>query len=338
MAKKKLTNIFRRQPKSAGFTLIELLVSVAIGWIVISGLIYFVVQLLRTDQQEFARTETEREMSIALDYITSDMREAVYVYEGECLGTNPGRATGTNNYCPGLSNFINFGAARPVLAFWKLEALPYVENATGSSDDLPADCNGFSTSTTVTPNRTTCQALLLSRNSYTLVVYLLRTDNPNGETWEGPARLVRYELRQYSNLLALQQTPGYCDPSQLINPTSWPRNRDGTNVPGCNGVPEYREQVLVDLVDNATAPAASCASLGADYSPSIPDGMTGFYACVKRPLDASGNVQLQDIVISLRGNAIKRAGASVFSSPSFTPTVQTQVKIRSALNRTPPQL
>lgn len=337
MAKKKLTNIFRRQPKSAGFTLIELLVSVAIGWIVISGLIYFVVQLLRTDQQEFARTETEREMSIALDYITSDMREAVYVYEGECLSANPGRATGTTNYCPGLSNIINFGAAKPVLAFWKLETLPYVENATGS-DNLPDDCDGFSTSTTVTPNRTTCQSVLISRNSYTLVVYSLRTDSSSGETWEGPGRLVRYELRQYSNLSTLQQTPGYCDPSQLINPTSWPRNRNGTNVQGCSSTPEYWEQVLVDLVDNATTPADSCASLGSDYSPSIPDGMTGFYACVKRPLDASGNVQLQDIVISLRGNAIKRAGASVFSSPSFTPTVQTQVKIRSALNRTPPQL
>lgn len=337
MLKKKLRNMFRHQRKSAGFTLIELLISVAIGWIVISGLIYFVVQLLRTDQQEFARTETEREMSIALDYITSELKEAVYVYEGECLGTNPGRAVNTANYCPGLSTVIDFGQAKPVLAFWKLEPVPYVENPSGT-EDLPEDCNAFSDSIEVNPNKSTCQALLISRNSYTLVVYSLRTDNPSGETWEGPGRLVRYELRQYRNLSTLEQTPGYCDPAQLVSPTSWPKDKKGEAPKGCGSKPAYSEQVLVDLVDNTTTPAASCSSLGSDYSSSIPDSMTSFYACVKRPLDASGNVQLQDIFLSLRGNAIKRAGASLYTDPSFTPIVQAQVKIRSALNREPSQL
>lgn len=335
MAKRKFINIFRRQHKSAGFTLIELLVTVAIGWIVISGLIYFVVQLLRSDQQEFARTQTERDMSAALNYMTSELQEATYVYEGECLGTAARGAPSTSaspnpGYCPGLQSVIASTQPNltPVLAFWKLEQLPYVQNPTGN-DQLPSNC---------TAGDTTCQSLLITRNSYTLVVYSVETtSNP---TWEGPSRIVRYQLRQYSNLRGMQQTQGYADPSQT-GFTSWPRTNTG-NLPSGYSNPDYNEEVLVDLVDTTKAATCSNEDLNgdgiSDYSTSPTAGNTGFLACVRRPIDSAGNIQLQDAIVYIRGNAVKRAGASLYSSPSFYPTVQAQVKTRSTLNRIPPQL
>ena len=77
--------LFRRRSSAKGFTLIELLVALLIGGIISSALLYGVVELLQTNQRESSRAETQREMQLALDYISSELREAVFVYDGGCL-------------------------------------------------------------------------------------------------------------------------------------------------------------------------------------------------------------------------------------------------------------
>ena len=108
--------------QSAGFTLIELLVAMFIGSIITSILLFLVVQLLQTSQRESARSDTQREMQMALDYIGRDLREAVYVYDGNCLASSPP----SGSACKGLLSYLPATTASnlPVLAFWRVDPLP----------------------------------------------------------------------------------------------------------------------------------------------------------------------------------------------------------------------
>ncbi|NJO66710.1 MAG: type II secretion system protein, partial [Leptolyngbyaceae cyanobacterium RM1_405_57] len=97
----------RQKRKSSGFTLIELLVVIVIAGGIISGLMYLVVELLGVDQRESSRTETQREMQLAMDYIASELREAVYVYDGRCFAGISTANPPTN--CPALINYLPAG-------------------------------------------------------------------------------------------------------------------------------------------------------------------------------------------------------------------------------------
>lgn len=287
-----------------------------------------------------ALSRTQEEMAMALDYIESDLKQAVYVYEGECLTGRPDDPITKNidESCPGLSKVISFPTGvTPILAFWKLDEVPY---STKSEDQLPADC-------TATPDSAACNALKISRNTYTLVVYSLRTDTPSGETWEGPARLTRYQLRQYSNLSAMTETSGWRDPAG-VNFTKWPC--DDQNA-GCTtaqlayseGGTNKTADVLVDVVDNQDNPAAVACPDSNPAAVACPDsnpystakatGFSSFYAFVRRPNQGSS----QDVIVYLRGNAIKRAGM-IGRNPSYLPQLQAQIKTRTVFNYIPPDL
>ncbi len=339
MAEKKFTKIFRRrQRQSAGFTLIELLVSVAIGWIVISGLLYFIVQMLETNQKEFALAQTQVEMDDALSYIKTELEDAAYVYEGDCL---TGRGTaGNSDYCSGLANWIAFPAGvTPVLAFWKLEQLPYREDPS-AAQDLPAiaacGTNGQ------------CINTLLMRNSYTLVVYSLSTQNASNIWNSNLARITRYELRQFDpDALATavssnpqRTTQGWVNPTTDASFGSWPRKNDGTLSSGATAPAGFSDVVLVDLVDfsvNNNSPA--CPS---GYNISPPNALNiakngsainSFYACVGAPSPGNG----QDVIVYLRGNAKERAGGKG-NTASYTPLIQTRVQTRAVFQRKPPSI
>lgn len=361
MANKMLKRIFRRQRNPAGFTLIELLVTVVIGSIILSGLLFLVNDLLRTDKQEFALAETEREMQMAADYIAADLQEAVYVYEGECLtGRADAPATTVNEYCPGLSSILgltNNNDVMPVLALWKLDAVPYSDDQSlPTFDDCENDFPATAPETQVTQQQ--CKSQLITRNSYTLVVYSLSRENPNN-LWEpSTARLTRYELRKYNTTLPntlknLVINQGYRDPSPSFQ--SWPNDSNGSAPPSDYQNPVYSSVPLVDLVDYNTQPAFSQPPCAPNYSLTPPNALnnaknsnkliTGFYACVRIPTDNQGRSVPQDVIVYLRGNAIKRAGKidsdnrdSQNLPTTYLPTVKTQVQVRGIFNRIPPRL
>lgn len=81
----KWLNCLLKPPKvQSGFTLIEVLIAAAIGSIIISSLLWLLVNLISTERRESALNETERDMKRTLDYIASDLKQAVYIYDGGC--------------------------------------------------------------------------------------------------------------------------------------------------------------------------------------------------------------------------------------------------------------
>lgn len=335
-----------RKRKTAGFTLTELLVGMVIASIVVSGLMYLVVELLQTNQRESVQTETQRDMQIALDYISSEVREAVYVYSGGCLQGQGSIASGGNggptlDYCPGIVNHIISTPANsmPVIAFWKLDSLPLL---------LQKQCDDNDANTPDPALNVPC----VSGRTYSLVVYFLRK-NQASEIWEGKARITRYELSQYKSDGTVNTT--YVNPDQAgVTFRIWPYKRSGnTLTPPPLQAPKLIDDpvVLTDFVDdtardynNDGTTEDSTVSCPADYaiSPTITTApfsttppMRSFYACVRVGPNGTEEAGNQDIFISLRGNASGRSG---IDDNSFLPTLQTQVLRRGIVDKIPAPL
>jgi type II secretory pathway pseudopilin PulG len=308
----------------------ELLVVMVLASAIMSGLMYLVVELLTTNQRESSLNETQRDMQNALDYISSELREAVYIYPGECLtGTGAGPTDPT--FCPGLAarlpNAVT-NSAVPVLAFWKLEDLP---------DQVREACANSPASV---PVGTNC----VSGHSYSLVVYSLSTADPN-DIWDGNARITRYELSEFGST-GLARNQGYVSPGgdQPFFRT-WPF-QNGIDL--STGAMAGQPQVLVDFVDDGSGQtesytAASEASCPTGYSVSPPDGLLGargfagvrsFYSCVQTTDDAGVNITLADnpdTLVYLRGNANGRPG--ILNENVFMTGLETRVISRNAFQR-----
>lgn len=303
-----------RQKQTGGFTLLELLMAIVVGSIVMYAMMSLVLSLLGTEKRETAKSQIQQEMSLAMDYIGSELQEAVYIYPGDCLD---GTAGGTNE-CVDLRPQINFPAGiQPILAFWKLEPVPYT-----ADDSLPADCSTVS-------SPTECRDLKTRGHTYTLVVYSLRENQ--AEPWEGPAQITRYRLRKYEELSSLTPTP----PFDKNDPDPKPSNFGQWTASGTIQTTLGDHPVLVDSVDNLDQPQlANCPT---DYTRSAVDGddISSFYACVRNP----GEGTMQDAIVFLRGNAVKRAGQPDGSrNPVYLPSLQRQVQARSVFLREPPTL
>ncbi|AFY80526.1 prepilin-type N-terminal cleavage/methylation domain-containing protein [Oscillatoria acuminata] len=283
-----------------GFTLLELLASMMIVSVIITTILALVVDLLGTNQKETAQTETQQEMQRAIDYISSELREAIYIYDNRCFQGNA-----SNPECRGIFNYLTIPANTvPVLAFWKLEPLP--ENCQLPSAD-PDD---------------PCKDLRIGGRTYSLVVYYLSTHNPNN-TWTGKARIARYQLDKFqSNTVAPELVAGYIDPKpeKFID---WPYQT------GSHAVTHANLDILVDFVDvNNEDTDAECPA-SYELTPSQPFAQSklgqsnlGFYSCIRQPEDKKA----QDALIFIRGNANGKPGVT---SDAYLPVLQTQVMRRS---------
>ena len=98
--------------KSGGFTLVELLVALAMSSIIITLLLQFMISVITTDSDEEIKINSEQEIQIALDYISRDLQEAIYIYD----------AAGINAIKPQL-RYPNDNTKTPILVFWKREIL-----------------------------------------------------------------------------------------------------------------------------------------------------------------------------------------------------------------------
>lgn len=160
---------------------------------------------MQINQRESAQAETQRELQKALNFINSELREAVYVYGGDCL---QGQTTPT--FCPGITNYVSVPAnSVPVLSFWKLAPLP---------TPLQDQCNKGTADSTVPCN---------SGRTYSLVVYFLIKNQPTDPiNGQGKARIARYVLTQYdSNGIA---TANYVNPAQVgVSFGIWPYQSNG---------------------------------------------------------------------------------------------------------------
>ena len=333
--------------KSAGFTLVELLVAMIIGGIITSILLFLVVQLLQTSQRESARSDTQREMQMALDYIGRDLREAVYVYDGNCLSNSPYSYPLGNATCNGLlkTGYLPSPGSTnlPVLAFWRVDPLP-------PKIDALCKANAGAFSETDSTKQNTALAPIsnipcVSRRMYTLVIYSLDWDN-SGTTWSGRARIKRYQLPQYaySAASATDTTPGWRFPAGGdVSFLSWPLDAKGLESSD-RGTPvafnSTNTQVLVDFVDLAglsttpteavcPSPVTTAATPGYTLTPASANNR-GFYVCVKGA-EGKGNLN-QEVSIFLQGNAAGRPGLPLNAS-NVPISMQTRVMTRGALDK-----
>ncbi|TVR08652.1 MAG: prepilin-type N-terminal cleavage/methylation domain-containing protein [Phormidium sp. GEM2.Bin31] len=314
-----------RQRSSLGFTLTEVLVSMIIAAIIMSGLMTLMVELLTSDARETARNETQQEMQMALEYVSADIREAVHVYDGECL-------EGSND-CAGFADAISRDNSVPVLAFWKLEDLPdAVRNAQCVGGEMNHD------------NQVPC----VSGRSYTLIVYYLtRNDEGNG-VWSGLGRLQRGRLASFTN----SNQPNFQAPysgNEELSFRGWqPENVNSMQVTTLVDFVDSRAMNEIPELQDAGGASVQCPdshvitpSDGILASSGFPD-MRNFYACIRDDSvtaddpNSTGSTQVfnQKVILFLRGNAAGKAGIRD-ANIGFMPAIQTQVLNRSVREKTP---
>lgn len=335
-----------QQAVDGGFTLAELLVASIVGSLIVVGLLGISVDLIRRDQEEAIRTETQRDMQRALDFMISELRDAVYVYPGgETPSTNV--AAECNNEdstsCPPYIKYVGLPTdTTPVLAFWKNDPV---------DESILSGLNCSAASSTV--KQQDCERLLQTRNFFSLVIY---TQEVGGGSFKGKTVIRRYFLPKYSNtdLRNLQEnadiTTGYIDPS-LFSSTffaTWPLlpptgDLDGATNPDWSG----QNPVLVDFVDAAVNPditdVPDCPAVDINSdgdtldsedirytrSPKSETNFTNFYACIRDVGQVVGVPQ--DVVIYLRGNPEGRIG---FEPRKDTlPILKSQVVVGGSIDR-----
>jgi prepilin-type N-terminal cleavage/methylation domain-containing protein len=312
LIKTQLNRVKLPRSKASGFTLIELLVAMIISAIVLSALLSFMVDILRTDRREQAKSTSEQELQAALDYITRDLQQAVYIYDATGIGA-------IRSQLPEPSATDK----APVLVFWKREFLK----------DARAVSTGFD-----------------DQYVYSLVAYYLIKD-PTGcqsTPWSCTARVGRFQIKdgvstETGYLSGYQPDAGF----RLFSVGSSDSISTAMNQWTKNGTYSTGIDTLVDFVDHTLATTAPSAlnpvcppntqqipqysgSGGSVADDSLKTG--SFYACV----DSSRAVAK----VYLRGNAfartlnksqmVNRAQYRQTLSPFF-PSVSAQVQGRGLL-------
>ncbi|OCQ91444.1 prepilin-type N-terminal cleavage/methylation domain-containing protein [Oscillatoriales cyanobacterium USR001] len=320
-----------------GFTLIELLVAMIMTFLILTPLLAFVVDVLNTDRKEQVKSNTEQEIQAALDFISEDLGQAIYIYDNEGINT------ATNNINDKLPHNIDAAAGTPILVFWKRQLMKKVLPTLATSGDCAA-----------TGTDTTCNDSYV----FSLVAYYLKQDNtaiwcqPAGGTC--PARITRYQYRD--GVINTNVTPpAYfpvtdtlrgAEPDDFVpfslsisganlqaKMNQWPRQVDGGTRAITITAPTA--QVLVNYIDTSTVTAITDECKKALGNPKLPDGTTdaaetklristtsnSFYVCV----DSTKTVAR----VTIRGNALRKLqNNATYSSAgsAFFPTASVQVQ------------
>ncbi|MEI6445774.1 MAG: hormogonium polysaccharide secretion pseudopilin HpsC [Nostocales cyanobacterium ELA583] len=303
--------IYKVLDKTGGFTLIELLVSLVISFLIIAPLFSFMTSVMITDRDEQAKTNSEAEVQLALNYISRDLQQAVYIYD----------TAGINTIKPQLA-YQSDNTKTPILVFWKRELLNSIVPTVSGNDDTFV---------------------------YSLVIYYLIKDS--NQTWSKAARIARWQIRDGVSVTGVTCQGISSDADNCPSPGFAPFNKyfddsDSLDI----GMKKWRKSttaytadaiVLIDYVDQTTnsPPAATCpANIAATtttdgiiWSVIKPTSMTGFYVCVDRT-----NTTAQ---VFIRGNALARIHSNAntikytASKKSFFPTTSLRVQGRGFLSK-----
>lgn len=309
-----------------GFTLIELLVAMLIAVIIITPVMGFMVSLMNTDRQEEAKATSEQELQTAINFMTQDLQQAVYIYDNDGLSRNSApnnfAASGIRNQIPSTNTFgCPAGATcTPVLVFWKRQFLDR--------------------DTKITNNKTVGQIMADPKVRgvpgdtfvYSLVGYSLIEGGGANTPWSDVARIARFEIRdgileQDGRTYAAPPEDGFQSfdlsvASGLENVMNqWQKNPTQTFTVG---------DVLVDYVAKSGQGVPSpvvCDTNGTiNAKQRISAGNDAFVACV--------DVEDGTARVYVRGNALARIQTDSKyreARSSFFPLVSTQVEGRGFL-------
>ncbi|MBN3878308.1 MULTISPECIES: hormogonium polysaccharide secretion pseudopilin HpsC [unclassified Nostoc] len=293
-----------KQNKNSGFTLIELLVAMLIAFLVITPLLSFMISVLNTDGQEQAKANSEQEIKAALDYITRDLQQAIYIYDATGIACLSGTVdASTNNTCPNASttgNQLPNGTDKvPVLVFWKRELVNQAITITGTEKD--------------------------DTFVYSLVAYYLIKDTSASTTWSNAARIARWEIKDgVPNTAATVTCSGFAAtekflpcPDKGFKPFDLSQKgitlQAKMNSWAGGGTYDQVPVVLVDFIDQTTIADETPTVTAASITCPAPTGLVfqrvpstivrrGFYACV----NSVGADNRSSVEVYLRGNAQAR--------------------------------
>jgi prepilin-type N-terminal cleavage/methylation domain-containing protein len=318
--------------KNYGFTLIEIMVGLVISSMIITSLLGFMINIMQTESREEVKINSEQEIQSALEYISRDLQQAVYIYNAEGIEA-------INNQLPSPPD----GTDRvPVLVFWQRELMNDVLQNSGRGRD-----DAF---------------------VYSLVIYFLIQDtntNNSNSIWSKTARIGKWKIRDgvlangndASSTISCpggypgKYVKGYASDPDEFCPSSGFAPFDfhgrGTVMERMNawrkgnGAYTARTFVLIDYIDQTTdnPPPAICPPNSTNpnitWSKVTPDSfnttktgkMTSFYACVD-----SLNTTAQ---IFIRGNALARLNSHDYDyseqQKTYFPTASIKVQGRGFL-------
>lgn len=329
-----------REEQNSGFTLIELLVAMIIAFIVITPVLGFMINVMKTDKQEQAKATSEQDLQTAIDYINQDLQQAVYIYDNDALNRNSSTTaaqSGIKNQIPQRSGGANGCPAsvtvcEPVLVFWKRNL---VDSATRST----------------TQTNTTVGSLTGGNDTfvYSLVAYYL-IEGANG-SWSDVARIGRFEVSDgIRSTTGDGNNNGYHD---AFEPDSgfalFDLQKSGNLKTKMNqwtkataNFPANSMDILVDYIDVTNSGADATVTCNTSTEQQVPADNTpanttdakkysNFVACVD---SEKGTVR-----VFIRGNALARVNITTKAArnkyqkarDSFFPVVSTQVKGRGFL-------
>lgn len=339
-----LTRHFKPKNIFAGFTLIELLAATIMSGLVISTLLSFMLDVMRANAKETARKNTMQDMTVALDFITNELQEAVYIYTGAELEDRGIIAESEDDEDKdGIKDILDLpdsGNLEPILVFWKLEDAPYT-----TSDSFPSDCSQFAPNPETATDqekakKESCEQLKISQRTYTLVAYL--QDSDPTDTWQGESVIYRYQLRKYHNddqtnsdedkykFNELKQKAAYIDPQQQSSFQAWPYNNNNTLPTDYSGPTINRQtsDALVDFVDkpnNTDLTGSFACDSGYERTPASSAISNSFYACIE---DKQGQIT---VTLHLRGNSQGRTGVNLGDSLTPLPTLESSTILRGTV-------
>ena len=311
-----------RKNRDHGFTLVELLIGLVMAFLVLTPLFGLMISIMNTDEKEQAKTTSEQELQTAIDFITRDLQQAVYIYNSQGVTNNYNTIaanSGIKDSLPTVTDGV------PILVFWKQELVSNVIPTTGTNKD--------------------------DASIYSLVAYYLI--NSPSTIWSNTARIARWQIkdgvRSPSDTSGVTCNPSYntsikfvtC-PSPGFKPfdldmNQWQRSGSFTNDP----------QVLVDFIDqtprdqtnvpNITPSCANANQSSVTITPISSATMTSFYACVSNYADPTNQGQvISTAQIFIRGNALARIQTSNIdykdkSQQTYFPTVSAIIQARGSL-------
>lgn len=314
-----------RKNRDHGFTLVELLIGLVMAFLVLTPLFGLMISIMNTDEKEQAKTTSEQELQTAIDFITRDLQQAVYIYDSQGVTNNYNTIAANSGIKDSLPT-VTGGV--PILVFWKQEVVSNVIPTTGTKKD--------------------------DASVYSLVAYYLI--NSPSTIWSNTARIARWQIkdgvRSPSDTSGVTCNPSYntsikfvdadnC-PSPGFKPfdldmNQWQRSGSFTNDP----------QVLVDFIDqtprdqtNVPNIIPSCAQddnqSSVTITPISSTTMTSFYACVSNYADPTNQGQvISTAQIFIRGNALARIQTSNIdyednSQQTYFPTVSAIIQARGS--------
>jgi hypothetical protein len=328
----------KSRQKTGGFTLLELLIGLILAFIVITPLLGFMISIMNQDRQEQAKAASEQEIQSALNYISRDIDQAIFIYDGKGL--------------PQIEDQLpTVTSGTPVLVFWKRKLLPKSLPVRGA-----ADCS----------DPTRCDDAFV----YALVAYYQITGDCTNKNWSCTSRIGRVELQGPLDNINNPEPDGTIRPLDNPKPSRGFElfNLNQSNVSelekamnnwkSASGIndDENQPKILIDYIDQSTAnvPPASCSTaprnqnnsagsvvpaapavpyLDRQVPPTSTTLTSSFYACV----DTDKTIAQ----VFIRGNALARIKPKgnpptyVPSQKAYFPRASIQVQGRGLVQITP---